>query len=127
LEAVATPEALTAAAKACREIQVEDDLARYLAALVRATRQHDAISLGASPRAGIALYRAAQALAALRGRSFVTPDDIKALLAPVLGHRLLLTVDASLRGRAVRQILDEIARSVPVPVEGKIGLPGSGQ
>jgi len=85
--------------------------------LTRATREDKAIQLGASPRGSLALYHTAQALAALRGRDFVLPDDVKRLLAPVLEHRLIATSQARVRGRVVSDILQEIAARVPVPVE----------
>ncbi|HQR43330.1 MAG TPA: MoxR family ATPase, partial [Gemmatales bacterium] len=84
---------------------------------VSATRDHDDIRLGASPRASIALFRSSQALAAIRGRSFVLPDDVKRLAIPILAHRLILRPEARLRKlnalKVVEQILSETA--VPVP------------
>jgi MoxR-like ATPase len=100
-----------------REIRVEPSIRNYVVALVRATREHSAVRLGASPRATLALFHAAQALAAIKGRTFVVPDDVKALAAPVLGHRLLLTSQARLRGRTELTILDEVVAATPVPVE----------
>lgn len=117
LQQVATPEELIEAARLVREIHVEPELRSYIVALVRATREHDAIELGASPRGTLALFRAAQAMAALRGREYVTPDDIKGVVNPVLNHRLLLSPDARLRGRTVQSLLDEILESLRVPVE----------
>jgi MoxR-like ATPase len=103
--------------RAVREIRVEPTIRNYVVALVRATREHSSIRLGASPRATLALYHAAQALAAIRGRTYVVPDDVKALAGPVLAHRLLLTSQARLRGRSELTVLDEIVASTPVPVE----------
>ncbi|MCC7367060.1 MAG: MoxR family ATPase [Chloroflexi bacterium] len=103
--------------RAVRDIRVEPTIRNYVVALVRATREHTAIRLGASPRATLALYHAAQALAAVRGRTYVVPDDVKALAGPVLGHRLLLTSQARLRGRTELSVLDEIVSATPVPVE----------
>ena len=102
---------------AVREVRVEPTVRGYVVALVRATREHTAVRLGASPRATLALFHAAQALAAIRGRSFVVPDDVKALVAPVLGHRLLLTSQARLRGRSELTVLDEVVAYTRVPVE----------
>jgi len=96
---------------------VEDDLRDYVVQVVRATRQHQAVELGASPRGALFLYRTAQARAAVRGRDFVLPDDVKALAPPVLAHRLILNPEARLRGRQVEQIVQEIVNTVPVPVE----------
>ena len=117
LQPVATPGELIAAARQVRDIHVEPELRTYIVALVRATREHDAIELGVSPRGTLALFRAAQALAALRGREYATPDDIKTVVPPVLNHRLLLSPDARLRGRTTPSILDEILESLRVPVE----------
>jgi len=89
----------------------------YLVRLVRATRVHPAIELGASPRATLALYRTSQARAALDGRSYVLPDDIKQLAPAVLTHRLVLPTQMTLRGREAQEILAEIIETVPTPVE----------
>jgi MoxR-like ATPase len=108
---------LTALIRAVRDIRVEPSIRNYVVALVRGTRDHAAVRLGASPRATLALFHAAQALAAIKGRTFVVPDDVKSLAAPVLGHRLLLTSQARLRGRSELTVLDEVVASTPVPVE----------
>ena len=97
-----------------RRLRVADDVETYIVDLVRATRVHPDIQLGASPRSTVALYRAAQAAAFLAGRAFVLPDDVKALAQPVLGHRLVVNLDTSLRGTTAEGILDEILDSVPV-------------
>ena len=117
LGAVLTPERLLELRGAVQAVRVEPSVRGYGLALVRATRRHEAVRLGASPRASLALYHAAQALAALRGRGYVLPDDIKQLTAPVLAHRLLLHSQARLRGRSELTVLDEILATVPVPVE----------
>ena len=96
---------------------VQRRVRRDLVALVRATRELEGIELGASPRGSLALGRSAQALAALRGRSFVLPDDIKALAAPVLGHRLILTPEARMRGVTAGALLRDVLTDTPVPVE----------
>jgi MoxR-like ATPase len=90
---------------------------QYIVRLVRATRGHGALQLGASPRSTLALYRTAQAHAALRGRAYVLPDDIQAVLHPVLAHRLILATYTSLRGKTVTDVLTEVAAQTPVPVE----------
>jgi MoxR-like ATPase len=123
LAAIATPADLLEAAGLVREVYASDELRHYVTAIVRATRTHDAVELGASPRASLALYRSAQALAAGRGRAVVLPDDVKALVQPVLGHRVILSPEARLRGRNVETVLAEIVAGVAVPVEGEIGLP----
>ena len=99
-----------------RGIHVAPDVEAYLVALVRTTRDHHDLQLGASPRASGSLYRAAQAWAVLDGRSFVLPDDVKALAQPVLGHRLVVDLDRSLRGTTAETVLTEILETVPVPV-----------
>lgn len=103
--------------RAVREIQVVDVVRRYIVELVRATRATDEIQLGASPRASLALHRASQALAALRGRDFVKPDDVKELIGPVLAHRLILHPEARLRGRSAIQVVRAIGERVSAPVE----------
>ena len=97
-----------------RRIRVADEVEAYAVAVVRATRLHPDLQLGASPRASVALYRAAQATALLAGRGFVMPDDVKAVAAPVLAHRLVVDLDRSLRGASADVALAEILASVPV-------------
>jgi MoxR-like ATPase len=103
--------------RAARAIHVADVVRRYIVEIVRATRVNEDIQLGASPRASLALHRGGQALAALRGREFVSPDDIKELAAPVLSHRLILTPEARLRGRAPAVVVGNVLARVPAPVE----------
>ncbi len=100
-----------------RAVHVDDELRRYITRLVRATRTHASVALGASPRGSLALYRASQAYAAVRGRDYVTPEDVKALWSPVLTHRVILSSESRLRGRDVDALLTEIVAGVPVPVE----------
>jgi MoxR-like ATPase len=117
LEAVASPDALLASQQAVREIAVEESVRDYIIRVVQATRHHAAVELGASPRGSLSLYRAAQALAAIRGRTFVLPDDVKYLAPSVLTHRLVISPQIRLRGRTPEAVLTEIIESVPVPVE----------
>jgi MoxR-like ATPase len=98
-----------------RRVHVADEVEAYLVALVRATRGHHDLQLGASPRASVALYRAAQAWAILAGRRFVLPDDVQAIARPVLAHRLVVDLDESLRGASADKALTEILDAVPVP------------
>lgn len=100
-----------------RQVAVEAEVTRYILTLVRSTRDHAAVELGGSPRAAISLYRSAQALAALSGRSYVLPDDVKQLAEPVLAHRLVLDQEARLRGRTPQQVLMELLDRLEVPVE----------
>jgi MoxR-like ATPase len=117
LEAVAAPEAILAMRDRVSAIHVAPDVRRYITGIVRATRGQEEIDLGVSPRGSLALYRGAQAFALLRGRTFVTPDDVKYLALPVLAHRLILNADARLRGRTNEDVITEIAGAIPVPVE----------
>ncbi len=117
LTPVSSPEDLLAAMRQCREVFVDTELRRYLARIVRATRQADAVSLGVSPRGTLGLFLASQALAAVRGREYVLPDDIRELAGPVMEHRILLNPEARLRGRTGSDVLQEIIESVEVPVE----------
>jgi len=102
----------------CRQVYVEDSVRNYVIAITRATRNHQDIELGASPRASLSLYLAAQSLAAIRGRNYVIPDDVKYLAIPTLAHRLIARTEARLRGGSVESIVREIISNVPVPVEG---------
>jgi MoxR-like ATPase len=100
-----------------RRVHVSDAVEEYVVRLVRATRDHPTIELGASPRASLALYRGSQALAAIEGRSFVLPDDVKRLAPAILGHRVLLRAGTRLRGRSAAEIVDEVIGAVAAPVE----------
>ncbi len=117
LAAVVEADELLAMGRICREVHVAEAIEDYLVALVGATREHPALELGASPRATLALYRASQALAAIQGRGFVLPDDVKRLAPAVLGHRLIASTRSRLRGRGLDEVVAEIVGSVPVPVE----------
>jgi len=103
--------------RAVRQVFVHPAVEEYIVRLTRATRQHSAIQLGASPRGSLALYHATQTRAAMQGRAFVLPDDVKYLMQPILGHRIITTSQARVRGRAVADVLHEISTQVPVPVE----------
>ena len=100
-----------------REVLVEESVRDYVVKVVRATRNHAAVELGVSPRGTLALYKTAQALAALRDRQFVIPDDVKYLAPPVLTHRIIISPQTRLRGRRPEEVMAEIAETVPVPVE----------
>lgn len=101
----------------CRSIHIHPLLEDYLLALVHATRSEPSLALGASPRGSLALYRTSQALAAIRNRDYVIPDDIKELVQPVLAHRLIPNVETRLQQRSVAHILDDLMDKIPVPVE----------
>ncbi|TMG50147.1 MAG: MoxR family ATPase [Chloroflexi bacterium] len=100
-----------------RKVRVGDAVRRYVVDLIRATRRVDGVELGASPRAALALYRAAQAHAAIRGRAYVLPDDVKAQAVAVLRHRLFLNSDAQMRGRTTPAVIGEVLTRTPVPAE----------
>jgi len=117
LSSVLSSDELLKMQKACREVHIAEDVEDYIIRLIHATRKHASVELGASPRAMLALYNASQALAAIRGRAFVTPDDIKYMVTPVLIHRLITKSESRLRGHKAEQTLKEIIDSVFVPVE----------
>jgi MoxR-like ATPase len=117
LQPVLTTEELLAFQQQVRSTRVEDSVRQYSVQVTRATRGHPAVELGVSPRGSLALYRTAQALAALRGRDFVIPDDVKYLAPSVLTHRISIHPQTRLRGRTPEQVITEIVDSVPVPVE----------
>ena len=102
--------------EAVREVYFDPVLRNYLVQLVQATRSHGDVELGASPRATMGLYRCSQALAAIRGRDYVTPDDLKTLAPLALAHRMILKSQARLRERTPESIIDEILAQVQVPV-----------
>jgi MoxR-like ATPase len=96
------------------DVHVDDTLQDYIISLVAATREHPDLSLGVSPRGSLALLKGAQALAAIRGRDYVVPEDIKALVPLTLAHRLILTPDAELRGRTPQLILASVLEKTPL-------------
>jgi MoxR-like ATPase len=98
-----------------RRVHVERRVARYLRAVVAATRDHDDIALGVSPRGTLGFFRASQARALLAGRDHVTPDDVQALAVPVLGHRLQVTERTRYAGRGAAAVLAQVLEAVPVP------------
>jgi MoxR-like ATPase len=99
------------------KIRVEESVRNYIVQVARATREHNEIQLGASPRATMALYHSAQAWAGIHGRDFVLPDDVKAMSPHVLTHRLMVSPQAQLRGRQPSQLVTDIVESIAVPVE----------
>ena len=115
LESVSSAAEVLASQKAVQEIYVDPQLKEYIARVTHRTRSHADIGLGASSRGSLGLFRSSQARAALEGRDFVPPDDVKALALPVLGHRLILKPNAELRGLTATKILGQILESEPVP------------
>ena len=116
LAPVAGVEDIAQARAVVERVRVESPVRAYLLAVVAESRRHPQLRLGASPRASLALQRAAQAMAALSGRDYVLPDDVKALAAPVLAHRLVADTAARLRGESTATIVAEILESVAVPM-----------
>jgi len=115
LAEVASEAELIEVQQAVREIFVDDLIRRYIVDLANATRSHPDVYVGASPRAALALLRASQALSLLRGREFVTPDDVKALTVPVLSHRVIVLPSARVKDISGVSVVDEITTNVPVP------------
>jgi len=118
LTQVVTPDEILQLQAERREIRVEATVRDYLVRVARSTREHPEIELGASPRASLALYQSCQAWAAIHGRDFVIPDDVKKLAPSVLTHRLIIAPQAQLRGRQPHELVADIVDGVPVPVEG---------
>ena len=116
LEPVATPEQIAELQEARKRIRVSQPVKEYITSIVSATRHSSSLRLGASPRGSLSLMRAGQALAALRERDYVLPDDVKSLAVPVLAHRLILKDEERLRGENQEPLLEEIIRQIPVPV-----------
>lgn len=117
LESVADPETVLQMQANVRSIRVEESVRNYIVNICRVTRTHPDIELGASPRATMALYRTCQALAAVRDREYVLPDDVKVMAPYVLTHRLIISAQTRLRGRRPEDLIGEIVNSVPVPVD----------
>jgi MoxR-like ATPase len=115
LAAATSPAEIAAMQLFAQSVRVDDAVVAYIVELVRRTRDDKAIELGASPRASIALLKAAQVIAASEGRPFVTPDDVKPMIAAVLRHRVMLHPDAQLQGISPDERIDDIVRAVPVP------------
>jgi MoxR-like ATPase len=115
MDTVATPVQIVAMQEARRRIHVSVPVADYITGIVRATREHRAFRFGASPRGSIGLMRAAQGLAAVRGRDYVLPDDVKSLAIPVLAHRLILTEAERMRGTTPEAFLSQIVNETPIP------------
>jgi MoxR-like ATPase len=107
------------AREAISSVHVSREVREYVVALVGASRDHPDLSLGASPRASLALVRLGQAMAAEAGRDYVLPDDVKLLAEPVLGHRLVFKPSAEMRGVDRGRILSDLVDSVPVPQGGR--------
>lgn len=115
LSTVVTPAEIVAMQRAVESVKAGSDVIDYVASIVEASRDHESLEVGASPRGGLALLRTARARAALDGRTFATPDDVKSLAGPVLAHRLVLRTEAWVRGVREIDVVDECLERVPVP------------
>jgi MoxR-like ATPase len=118
LDAVVTAEELVRLSAMVPRVYCEPSVRRYVVQLVQATRKHHSFDLGASPRGSLGLYKGSRALAAMRGRDYVLPDDVKFLAPYVLTHRAILSSQSRLRGGDAAAVIKEIIESVAVPVEG---------
>ena len=121
LTAVAGPKDILQWRNQVTEVRVEPTVRHYLVRIVQATRNHPSVYLGASPRASLALFKAAQAMAFVNGRDYVIPDDIRYLASYVLSHRILLSADARLSGIDVDKLVEEVLHHIPVPMTQGVG------
>jgi MoxR-like ATPase len=119
LPTVVSAEELLACQRAVRDVHVDEKVRRYILEIINRTRQHEDLSLGGSPRASIALFRTSQAMAAIRGRNFVQPDDVKRIAGPALTHRLMVRPESRLRKVTAASVVEEILNLVPVPTLGE--------
>ena len=115
LKAVASPEDVIGLQDAAKNVYVDSTVREYIVTLIEATRDHEDVSLGASPRASLGLFRASRGLAIMRDRDYVIPDDVKELAHAVLCHRLILSPSARMRGLQTTQVIDGLLESVAVP------------
>jgi MoxR-like ATPase len=124
LQAVASPEEVIVAQDSVKDVYVDPLVRQYVVSIVETSRKHRDVSLGASPRASLGLFRASQALALVRGREYVIPDDTKELAEAVLAHRIIVSASARMRGVDSRQVVHQILDEVPVPgVKARSWLP----
>ena len=115
LQPVATPKDIINLQEAGKNIYVDNSVREYVVSLIDATRNHEDVSLGASPRASLGMFRAVRGIAILRDREYVIPDDVKELAYAVLAHRLILSPSARMRGLHARQVVSSLLESVPIP------------
>lgn len=115
VEAVLSKEDLKHCQEIIEKIHIKDEILSYIAQVVANTRNHSDLSLGASPRASLAIMRSAKAIAAMSGRDFVTPDDVKYVAAPVLNHRIILTAEREMEGVESEDVIKEITEKIEVP------------
>jgi MoxR-like ATPase len=115
LEPVISTDELVACQRAVRDVHVDPKVRQYLMQIVHLTRENEELALGGSPRATIALFRTAQAMAAIRGRNYVQPDDVKRIAPPVLTHRLILKPESRLRRVTAEQVVQDVISEIAVP------------
>jgi MoxR-like ATPase len=125
LQPVVSADELSACQRAVREVFVDEKVRRYLLQIIHDTREHEDLALGASPRAAIAFFRASQAMAAIRGRNYVLPDDVKRVAGPVLTHRLILKPESRLRKVVASKVVEDIIAELAVPTLPGVTLPGA--
>lgn len=118
LQAVVSAEEVLQCQHAVRATRVDEKVCRYIVELIRRTREHPDVLLGGSPRASLALYRASQAVAAIRGQDFVTPDEVKRMAPVVMGHRIILKPESRLRKATSKSVIEEVLDSAVVPTSG---------
>ncbi len=116
IKAVATADEMLACQTAVREVHVDEKVRRYVLQIVQGTRENEDLALGASPRASLAIFRASQATAAMFGRNFVQPDDVKRVAAPILTHRVILRPESRLRKITAAAVINEVVADVRVPI-----------
>ncbi len=119
LDAVVSAKELVESQAMVRKVHVDPKIRKYILQLVHLTRHHENLALGGSPRASLSMFRASQAMAAIRGRNYVLPDDVKILAEPVMCHRLILKPESRLRKITTRNIVSNLLAEIPVPVIGK--------
>ena len=115
LQGVTTADEIIELQEAAKEIYVDDLIKQYAVAITRATRDHPDISLGCSPRGSLALFRGGQAMALIRGRDFVLPDDLQELAIPMISHRIIVSAAARMRGLQGRDVISSLLDQIPVP------------
>lgn len=125
LRQVTSVDELKSAQEAVKTVHVAPSVREYIVSLVEATRNHDEVFLGASPRGSIALFNASRAWAAIRGRNFVLPDDVKFLATPTLSHRIIVGPSARMQGYDSRSVVNDLLRTIPVPqmADSRFGAP----
>lgn len=117
IEAVVSSEDIRKARQYYTNVHVDEDIIEYILKIVNATRENEEIDLGISPRGSLALFKASQAYAAINGRDYVLPDDVKYLIEPVFVHRIILSSNSQLKGRSTKDVLDQIVYKINTPVE----------